>query len=145
MNQMDAKNKKTLVFASTIETCDKIEQALQSEGYDAIAYHSKKSKKESTRILNAFRSNSLYTGSDKQLQDKSLLDTLEPDESNQPKPIKCLISVARLTTGFSVKDIDLGVFISPTKVRSKYIQSSGRLCRTYTGLTDLINKHKDNL
>lgn len=46
---------------------------------------------------------------------------------------KTLISVSKLNTGFSVKDIQLGTTLRPTKVRSLFIQTVGRLIRPFEG------------
>jgi len=141
MNDLNAKNKKTLVFSSTIEMCDKLEDALKTDGYSVAAYHSKKSKKENERIMHSFKNNIEFTGSDQELDNKTLFD-----ESHEPAaPIKCIVSVSKLNIGFSVEDIDLGVIVRKIGPRSLFVQSAGRLKRKYTGLTDLINKHKDDL
>jgi len=138
MNQLDAKNKKVLVFASTIETCDKLEEALLADGYHAAAYHSKKSKKDNERIMKAFKNNTPYSGSDKELEDL----TLFTNEDVEEKYIKCIASVSKLNIGFSVEDIDLGVIIRKMGPRSLYVQSGGRVKRKSNSLTALIEKHK---
>lgn len=106
MNQMDAKNKKTLVFCNSIEQCETINSLLINDGYNSNCIHSKKSNIENDTILNSFRNNT---------------DT------------KCLVSVSKLNIGFDVRDIELGVMLRPTKVRSLYIQTVGRLTRTSEG------------
>jgi len=137
MNNMDAKNKKTIVFCSSIEQCDSIEQALIGNGYGAAAYHSKKTKKENERIMRSFKYNEHFIGTDEELENKTLFNYNE--ESKDGDVIKCLISVSKLTTGFSVEDIDLGVVARPTLVRALWNQMAGRLRRKSDSLSMLID------
>ena len=139
MNQMNAKNKKTLIFSSTIEMCDKLEKALTEDGYSVAAYHSKKSKKENKRIMDSFKNNAMYTGSDELLENKTLFN--EAEEAKKELPIKCIVSVSKVSTGFSVSDIDLGVIVRKMGVRSLWTQSSGRLKRCSNSLTAILKKH----
>lgn len=140
MNQINAKNKKTLIFASTIELCNKLNNALLKEGYRSEVYHSENSTKENERILNAFKNNSEYVGKDDEINNFTLFDN-----KKTKKYISTLISVSKLTTGFSVNDIDLGVLVSKTAVRSKYVQIGGRMKRTYNRLNELIEKYEKHI
>ena len=135
MNQMDAKNKKTLVFCSTIEHCDAVTASLREDGYLAEAYHSKVSKSDSESIMDAFKHNTA-THTPKKLLDlytKSKDDkTLFSSEDNPEPPsraVKVLVSVSRLSIGFSVNDIELGVLLRPTKILSLTRQMQGRIMR----------------
>ena len=139
MDKLNAKNKKILVFCSTIEQCDKIESALVKAGYSAAAYHSKKSKTDNERIMISFRTNIPYAGSDNDLASRNLFNDTKPIEENET--IRCLISVSKLTTGFSVDDIDLGVVARPTKVKSLWHQIAGRVRRK----ADILDKWIHNL
>jgi len=139
MNELNAKNKKTLIFCSTIEQCNRIEAALIKEGYSAAAYHSEKSKKENERIMNSFKMNGTFVGTDEELESRNLYEDTEPIQTGSI--IKCLISVSKLTTGFSVDDIDLGVVARPTKVKSLWHQIAGRVRRK----ADILNKWVENL
>jgi superfamily II DNA or RNA helicase len=139
MDSRNAKNRKTLVFCSTIEQCDKIEHALVKAGYSAAAYHSKKSKKENERIMNSFKMNGAFVGTDKELESRNLFEDTEPIVPGSV--IKCLISVSKLTTGFSVDDIDLGVIARPTKVKSLWHQMAGRMRRK----ADILDAWLDTL
>jgi len=143
MNEKDAKKKKTLVFCSTIEQCDRMEEALIKAGYNAAAYHSNKSQSENKRIMHSFKHNKPFLGSDADLEGKTLFDT-EPG-SEKGKVITCLLSVSKLTTGFSVDDIDLGVNGRPTKIKSLWHQIAGRLRRTSYSIDDLEKKHKEHI
>jgi superfamily II DNA or RNA helicase len=116
MNQMNAKNKKTLVFCNSIEQCEMVTSFLKEDGYLADCVHSKKSSKENDVILESFKGSTSH------------LNLQEGNES-----IKCLISVSKLSTGFDVKDIELGVMLRPTKVRSLYLQTVGRITRIAKG------------
>ena len=121
MNKMKAKDKKTLVFCNSIEHCETVTQALKDAGYSAESIHSKKDSKTNERILSAYSSNSPINQRD---------DHLFSEEGDyKPEYIKCLLSVSKLNVGFSVNDIELGVMLRPTKVRSLWIQSCGRLIR----------------
>ena len=141
MNQLNAKNKKTLIFASTIEMCDKLEDALVKDGYSAVAYHSKKSKKQNERAMKSFKNNTPYAGSDSDITEKNLFQENESDAI----PITCIVSVSKLNIGFSVEDIDLGVIVRKIGPRSLYVQSGGRMKRKSDSLTALINKYKGQL
>jgi len=141
MNELDAKNKKTLIFASTIEMCDKLEAALLRDGFNVAAYHSKKSKKQNQRVMESFKYNLPYAGSDEQISTANLF---EENDSNK-QPIKCIVSVSKLNIGFSVEDIDLGVVVRKMGPRSLWVQSGGRVKRKSDSLTKLIEKHKDNI
>ncbi len=118
MNKMNAKNKKTIVFANSIEHADSISQALNADGYSSYAYHSQNDKNQSERAMVEFK-----TG-------QTVQDALINDES---KPVKCLVAVSKISVGFSVKDIELMVLCRPTKVLSLYQQMIGRGIRTYPG------------
>lgn len=142
MNDLDAKNKKTLIFASTIEQCDRLETALIKAGYNAASYHSKKTDKENKRILTSFTHNTPYSGSDEELDKVSLFDR-EIIDNKDNRVITHLVSVSKLTTGFSVDDIDLGVGGRPTEVKSLWHQIPGRVRRTFYGLTEAVQGLQD--
>lgn len=110
MNAVDGKNHKALVFCNSIDQCDTILQYLKNDGYDAYAVHSKNAKDYNEKVLSDFKS----AGS------------------------KVLVSVSKLNIGFDVKDVTLGVMLRPTKVRSLYIQTVGRLTRTAEGKSHAI-------
>ena len=129
MNDMGAKDKKTLVFCSTIEQCDLVANMLKENGYYAEAYHSKIDKKLSESIMYAFKKNTNIVKKQKDCSEDTLFSLEEKTVIEHP--VKCLISVSRLSIGFSVKDIQLGVMLRPTKVRSLFQQIVGRLCRTH--------------
>lgn len=126
MNQMNAKEKKTIVFCSNIEQCDKMTALLNEDGYEAFSYHSESDSKLSSRAMSSFKCNEPYIDL---LDDENGLFGDSPDS----KEVKCLVSVSKLSIGFDVKDIELGVQLRPTKVRSLYIQQVGRLTRVAPG------------
>lgn len=134
MNAMNAKNKKTLVFCNSIDHADNVTAALAKDGYKVAAIHSKKNKDYNKSVLDSFAGKEGtpdlfgYTGQ---------------------KDINCLVSVSKLNTGFSVSDIELGVMLRPTKVRSLYIQTVGRLIRSsedkeYAEFLDLAGVTKEH-
>ena len=137
MNEVDAKNKKTLVFCSSIEQADKVTEALVKAGYEAMSYHSKSDNSE--EILDAFRNNTPFVKKPKKQKMKDLeTGDLFADDmqfSQEPKVeekyIKCLVSINRLGIGFDCPDVVLGVQLRPTLVRSLYIQQVMRLARKH--------------
>ena len=137
MNEVDAKNKKTLVFCSSIEQADKVTEALVKAGYEAMSYHSKSDNSE--EILDAFRNNTPFVKKPKKQKMKDLeTGDLFADDmqfSSEPeveeKYIKCLVSINRLGIGFDCPDVVLGVQLRPTLVRSLYIQQVMRLARKH--------------
>ena len=137
MNEVDAKNKKTLVFCSSIEQADKVTEALVKAGYEAMSYHSKSDNSE--EILDAFRNNKPFVKKPKKQKMKDLeTGDLFADDmqfSSEPeveeKYIKCLVSINRLGIGFDCPDVVLGVQLRPTLVRSLYIQQVMRLARKH--------------
>ena len=137
MNEMDAKNKKTLVFCSSIEQAEKVTEALNKAGYEAMSYHSKSNNSDD--ILEAFKNNTPFKIKPKKQKLKDL-DTgdlfadgmdIETKSSEPEKYIKCLVSINRLGIGFDCPDVVLGVQLRPTLVRSLFVQQVMRLARKH--------------
>ena len=151
MNEVDAKNKKTLVFCSSIEQADKVTEALVKAGYEAMSYHSKSDNSE--EILDAFRNNTPFVKKPKKQKMKDLeTGDLFADDmqfSSEPeieeKYIKCLVSINRLGIGFDCPDVVLGVQLRPTLVRSLYIQQVMRQARMYKPLDAVLNRLSDKI
>ena len=131
MNELNAKDKKTLVFCSSIAQADNIAEALKSDGYNAIAYHSKKTLKQNQRVLESFRNNTPFTGSDEDIEGRHLFNDQMDD--SWKAPITHLVSINKLAIGFDVPDIQLGVILRPSKIRSLMVQIVGRAKRLYPG------------
>ena len=137
MNEVDAKNKKTLVFCSSIEQADKVTEALVKAGYEAMSYHSKSDNSE--EIFDAFRNNTPFVKKPKKQKMKDLetgdlfADDMQfySEPEVEEKYIKCLVSINRLGIGFDCPDVVLGVQLRPTLVRSLYIQQVMRLARKH--------------
>lgn len=127
MNFMDAKNKKTLVFCSSIEQCDLVVEMLKADGYYAEASHSKINKKDDEAILHAFKHDTMYAGALDARKEQSLFDA----DKSLERPVRCLVSVNKLSIGFSVENVQLGVILRATKIRSLYVQIGGRLYRSH--------------
>ena len=127
MNELNAKDKKTLVFCSSIAQADNIAEALKADGYKAIAYHSKKTDKQNQRVLESFRNNTPFTGSDKDIEGRHLFS--DQTNSSWNSPVTCLVSINKLAIGFDVEDIQLGVILRPSKIRSLMVQIVGRMKR----------------
>ena len=126
MNQMNAKELKTIVFANSIEHADKLAKALNNNGYKAYAYHSENDNKEADLVLESFRTNKPIS-----LIDESSLFGSDDTASGGVIDVRCLVSVSKVAIGFDVPDIDLGVLCRPTKVLSLYRQLTGRVLRAH--------------
>jgi superfamily II DNA/RNA helicase len=59
MNEMGAKNLKTLVFANSIEHADTIAEALIADGYNAVSYHSKVDKYTDKLAIEWYKNNDI--------------------------------------------------------------------------------------
>lgn len=116
MNQMNAKDKKTLVFANSIEHADRLTEALNQDGYSAYSYHSE-SDSDAELMMESFRKGEPI--------DVGLMAT--------QSVIKCLVSVSKIAIGFDVPDVTLGVMCRPTKVLSLWRQQLGRVQRASEG------------
>lgn len=127
MNDIDAKNKKTLVFCSSIEQCSIVTAALKANGYFAEEVHSKVHKKDNQAILHAFRTNTDYAGHLDERKEQSLFDI----DMSTARQVKCLVSVNKLGIGYSVEDVVLGVLLRPTKIRALAVQIEGRMYRSH--------------
>ncbi len=140
MNAIDAKNRKTLVFCSNIEQVDVITDALQKAGYDAYGYHSKVPKDSQEKIMESFKNN---TPLKPFKEERTLLDENINEVVADREPVRCLVSVNKLSIGFSVTDVDLGVIVRASLVKSLVgVQIPGRLRRTDTNLEKLIKKYQ---
>ena len=131
MNFMDAKNKKTLVFCSSIEQCNLVTEILKLDGYSAEAVHSKIAPDDQKAILESFKLNTIYAGHKSERQ----TSTLFSEASMHERPITCLVSVNKLGIGYSVEDVVLSVILRPTKIRSLYVQIGGRTYRSHQSKT----------
>ncbi len=143
MNELNAKSKKTLVFCSSIAQADNIAEALKADGYNAIAYHSKKTPVQNQRVLDSFRNNTPFAGSDEDIEGRHLFNEQADDSWNNP--ISCLVSINKLAIGFDVPDIELGVIARPSKIRSLMVQIVGRNKRLSRNIDNLLNKYKPHL
>ena len=135
MNLMDAKNKKTIVFCSSVEHCQAVTTELQINGYKAEQVHSKRSDTDNDNIIYAFKHGTKFIAGAKRIENNNTATLFKSEPTHIGSEVHCLVSVMKLTTGFSVKDIKLGVMMASTSVRSKYIQQVGRLARTHPDKT----------
>lgn len=106
MNEMNAKNKKTLVYAISIEHAVSINKELLKNGYKSVAIHSKNDNTTNDNAIKNF---------DKKIGDIGSID--------------CLVSVSKLTTGFNKPNVNLLVLCRPTKVLRLYLQIIFRAAR----------------
>ena len=137
MNQMDAKNKKTLVFCSSIEQADKFTNMLNQAGYEAMSFHSKSDNSED--ILYAFKNNVPFKKTNKKQKDQDtgdLFDDMPMATISEPeKYVRCLVSINRLGIGFDCPDVNLGVQLRPSKIRSLVMQQVARQARIHPSKT----------
>ncbi|MHA1691820.1 MAG: DEAD/DEAH box helicase [Candidatus Heimdallarchaeaceae archaeon] len=132
MNQLNAKQKKTIVFCSTIDHAERISNTLSADGYKSYAYHSKNNKLEAEMMMKSFKSSNIEYAEP--------TDSLLNDEP-QSFECKCIVSVSKISTGFSVTDIELGVMCRVSLRRSLVVQMTGRLCRSHKPLDTLVDKY----
>lgn len=135
MNLMDGQNKKTIVFCSSVEHCEAVTLALVTAGYKAEQVHSKQPAIDNDNIIYAFKHGTKYVAGVKRIENTDGKTLFKQEDIHAGSDVNCLVSVMKLSTGFSVKDIQLGVMMASTTVRSKYIQQIGRLCRTHPDKT----------
>jgi len=121
-NFFEGMNTKSVWFCSSVKMAEEYAAKLQSLGYPAFTYHGKMKQRDRDIIMDAYRSNTPM----KVDKDINLFNYSEPVEEVIPL---ALVSVQTLTTGFSVKDIEVGVYTSSTSVLSKHHQSLARLIR----------------
>ena len=147
MNDMDAKNKKTLVFCSSIEQADKFTNMLNKAGYEAMSFHSKSDNSED--ILYAFKHNVPFKKTNKKQKDQDTGDLFEDMpmamNSEPEKYVRCLVSINRLGIGFDCPDVVLGVQLRPTMVRSLYIQQVSRQARMHKPLDKVLSRISDKI
>lgn len=108
--QYASDRKKTLVFCATIEHAERVAEAFNLAGISSCAIHSKL-----TAIDNMVRMEALNRGT-----------------------MRVFTSVAKLTTGMDVVDIDCIVMARPTKSTALYQQCIGRGQRLADGKTDCL-------
>lgn len=139
MNHCDAKNKKTLIFCSSIEQCDKFAEMLRADGYYAQAYHSKIDKKLNKAIMDAFKNDTTFDPS-AYLTDNNTPSLFEDQQTNKV-PVNALLSIAKLGIGFDCPSVTFGVMMRKTNVYSLFIQQTMRLARTNPGkeLAELLD------
>ncbi|MCF6330992.1 MAG: DEAD/DEAH box helicase family protein [Sulfurimonas sp.] len=135
MNKLDAKNKKTIVFCSSIEQCESTTNELIKHGYKAGCTHSKMPSVDNENIIYAFKNGTEYISNENSKNNNKDKTLFANEDKFSGSEIKCLVSVSKLSVGFDVKDIQLGVIMRPTKVYSLFLQQVGRLVRTSKGKT----------
>lgn len=119
MLQMDIKNKKTVVFCNSIQHAELVGASLRANGVKANSLHSKQDKKLSEAILESFTKNIEVS-----LTNDSLIE-----EENKIS-CKVICAVNKISIGFDAPDIQMGVLMRKTTVRSLYYQQLGRMIRT---------------
>jgi DNA repair protein RadD len=102
--------KKTLVFCTTIEHSETVAAAFYAAGIPSVAIHSKL-----TPVEESIRMTALERGT-----------------------MQVFTSVAKLTTGLDITDLDCGILARPTKSTALYKQIVGRFQRLAEGKTDAL-------
>lgn len=108
--QFGADRNKWMVFTVDIKHCEHVRQEIESRGISCGAVHSKMSTLESNAIIDRFRNGDL----------------------------RCLVNVAKLTTGFNVPSIDLIAYMRPMRSPVLYTQTAGRGMRIFPRKTDCL-------
>lgn len=108
--QYASDRKKTLVFCTTIKHSETVAKAFSTQGIPAYAIHSKLSPIEETARMAALENGTA----------------------------KVFTSVAKLTTGMDVIDLDCGIMARPTKSTALYKQMVGRFQRIAPGKIDAL-------
>ena len=103
--------KKWLVFAIDIEHCEHITEELNRQGISSACVHSKMPQNKADGIIDSFRGTDKY---------------------------QALVSVAKLTTGFDVPEVDLIALLRPTQSPVLHVQIIGRGMRIAEGKTDCL-------
>ena len=106
MNHMDAKSKNVLVYASSIENAELINDALIKDGYESNVIHSKNDEVANSSGIVRFKSN---------------------------EAPMCLVSVSTLLIGFDAPNANLLVICRPSKVKRLIMQCYGRGTRLFEG------------
>lgn len=113
--------KKNIWFCPNIQLANDIEKEFKKRDIPIYAYHSKSSDKD--MIMNSFKNNKPIVHGD--------ITYYNADKT--PYTVRGLISVHGLSIGFSVDDIEVGVFVGTTLTRSTFIQRTSRTNRTSKG------------
>jgi len=107
MNEVNAKNKKTIVYTNSIKHAEAINKALLDAGYLSRCIHSKIKEEITNESIVQFK--------------------------KENSKVNCLVSVSQLTTGFDAPIGELCVLLRPTKILRLYLQMIYRVARIYNG------------
>jgi len=105
--------KKWLVFSCGIKHAEQIKSCFDSHGVESAIITGETPKSERDELIEAFKGNSLH-------------------------PIRCLININVLTTGFNVPAVDFIALMRPTESVGLYVQMVGRGLRNAPGKTDCL-------
>ena len=132
MLHMGIDKKKSIVFCNSIEHCNLVAANLNKKKVKAYPFHSKIDKLRSDSILRSFKDNCKVS------MNNGLIGI------NEEVDCQVLCAVNKVSIGFDVPDIELGVMMRKMAVRSLFYQQIGRLIRTHEGkeyaeLLDIAN------
>ena len=105
-----AGRKKWIVFTVDIAHCEHVRDEIRSRGISCDMVHSKMDNMECNRVIDKFKNGDL----------------------------RCLVNVAKLTTGANFPAIDMMVFMRPLRSPVLYVQCAGRGMRTSPHKRDCI-------
>lgn len=105
--------KKWLVFACGVKHALEIKQCLDQNQIDSAIITGETPKHERDELIEAFKGNSLH-------------------------PLRCLININVLTTGFNVPGVDFIALMRPTESVGLYVQMVGRGLRNAPGKSDCL-------
>ncbi len=114
---------KSIWFCNSVASAKKYAEKLREAGYMAIAYHGKMKKDYEEKVMNSFKNN-------EPVDLTTDINLFNYDKLKKHR-VMGLVSVAKLSVGFSVEDINVGVYTYPTNSITKWYQSVGRIARKH--------------
>lgn len=122
--QLTKERKSVLIFATSVEHCEHIAERLRSLGQEVEIVTGDTPAAERAELLDRFKGKQVPA---------DLLGNMKP-------PLKFLVNVNVLTTGFDAPNVDCVVLLRPTASAGLYVQMVGRGFRLspQTGKTDCL-------
>lgn len=127
IKELKMQSEKGIVFCSSIEQADMFAELMRKNKIFAESYHSETKDQEAK--MTAFKTGENRILKNPLAEDDSLFNKEEMHV--QGDQVHWIVSVSKLSIGFSVKDIKCMLSLRPTKVRSLFIQMVGRGCRIH--------------
>ena len=121
MMKMKIDKKKTIVFCNSIKHAETVAKELREKGVKAYAYHSKLDQTRSEAIIESFRTNRRV----------SLNNGIVGIDEEVDAQVLCAVN--KISIGFSVTDVQMGVMLRATESLGLHRQQIGRLIRIHQG------------